>query len=255
MVSVALWAVCFQALFAAMPTSTSAVVEDALSGHEYPWYDAESQSVKPLEIPAGEQSASKDRDAVEIGKPKATPPPKTAPTGGAANGNSGGSGISMISIILAAIILVVLVALVMTFLYIESNKSEQSAQQGRSRQQSIEQLPFDLDSAEGDFQSAAEAAYRNGDLRKAIIYLYSHVLVTLDQNGMIRLRKGKTNRQYLNEARRHKGIPEYFRQVMIPFESVFFGDHDMDADQFKQCWSGLNQFHAKVKNNAEVLIG
>ena len=72
---------------------------------------------------------------------------------------------------------------------------------------------------------------------------------------MIRLRKGKTNRQYLNEARRHQGITDYFRQVMIPFESVFFGDHDMDADEFQLCWSGLKQFHAKVKDNAEVLIG
>ena len=175
--------------------------------------------------------------------------------GGGGTGGAGGGAESMFGIILAGIILVVIVALVMTFLYIESNKSEKDAKQGRSRQQSIEQLPFDLESSEGDFQTAAEAAYRNGDLRKAIIYLYSHVLVTLDQNEMIRLRKGKTNRQYLNEARRHKGIAEYFRQVMIPFESVFFGDHDMDAEQFQQCWSGLNQFHTKVKNKAEVLIG
>ena len=260
---VAMFAICFGSCFAnaaaqALAISIDAVSDDALGGHEYPWYDAESHSVKPLEIPAGEESASKERDAVPIAKPtsNAQTPPATAATGGAATGGSASGGTeSMFGLILAGIILVVLVALVMTFLYIESQKSEQNVKQGRSRQQSIEQLPFDLDSSEGDFQTAAEAAYRNGDLRKAIIYLYSHVLVTLDQNGMIRLRKGKTNRQYLNEARRHKGIAEYFRQVMVPFESVFFGDHDMDADQFQQCWSGMNQFHASVKNNSEVLIG
>ena len=232
--------------------------EDALGGHEYPWYDADSHSVKPLEIPGGQESVSKERNTVPIGKPKSKTQttPTTAPTGaGAGGGTGGGAAGSMSGLILAGIVLVVLVALVMTFLYIESNKSEQTVKQGRSRQQSIEQLPFDLDSSESNFQTAAETAYQNGDLRKAIIYLYSHVLVTLDQNGMIRLRKGKTNRQYLNEARRQQGIADYFRQVMIPFESVFFGDHDMDADQFQQCWSGLKQFHAKVKENAEVIIG
>ena len=161
----------------------------------------------------------------------------------------------MIAIIVAAIILVVIVMLVMTFLYIESTKSEETESSGRSRKQSIEQLPFDLDSADGDFQSAADAAYRSGDLRKAIIYLYSHVLVTLDQNRLIRLRKGKTNRQYLREVQRHQGVSGYFQQVMLPFESVFFGDHEMDAEQFQQCWSGLNRFHSQVKDNAEVLIG
>ena len=233
---------------------------DALAGHEYPWYDADSRSVKPLELKAGKKPASKERDEVAIKKPKAKKAKKTpagnATGGGGVKGPTGETASSMFAIAVAAIILIVLVALVMTFLYIESNKSEEAnGSSGRSRKQSIEQLPFDLDTADGDFQSAAEAAYRNGDLRKAIIFLYSHVLVTLDQNRIIRLRKGKTNRQYLREVQRHQGVSGYFQEVMLPFESVFFGDHEMDADQFQQCWSGLGNFHARVKENAEVLIG
>ena len=228
---------------------------DALGGHEYPWYDAESRSVKPLEQKAGQPSASQERDEVPIGKPKIkkTPAGNKVTGGGGTTGEGAGS---MFAIIVATIILIVLVVLVMTFLHIESNKSEEANDSsGRSRKQSIEQLPFDLDTADGDFQSVADAAYRSGDLRKAIIYLYSHVLVTLDQNRIIRLRKGKTNRQYLREVQRHQGVSGYFQEVMLPFESVFFGDHDMDANQFQQCWSGLGKFHAIVKDKAEVLIG
>ena len=231
---------------------------DALGGHKYPWYDAETRSVKLLEHEPGKKSTSKDRDTVPIAKPKAATTPNTPAGGGGGGGGGGPTGEgagSLIAIIVAAIILVVIVMLVMTFLYIESTKSEETESSGRSRKQSIEQLPFDLDSADGDFQSAADAAYRSGDLRKAIIYLYSHVLVTLDQNRLIRLRKGKTNRQYLREVQRHQGVSGYFQQVMLPFESVFFGDHEMDAEQFQQCWSGLNRFHSQVKDNAEVLIG
>ncbi len=233
---------------------------DALGGHEYPWYDADQRSVKPLEQEPGSKPTSNERASVPIAKPK---PAKTpgGTTNTAVGGGGGGPGPmgegagTTLFVIVATIILVVIVALVMTFLYIESTKSETTQSAGRSRKQSIEQLPFDLDSADGDFRAAADAAYRSGDLRKAIIYLYSHVLVTLDQNRLIRLRKGKTNRQYLREVQRHNGVSGYFQQVMLPFESVFFGDHEMDADQFQRCWSGLNGFHAKVKDNAEMLLG
>ena len=238
---------------------TDAGQDDALGGHKYPWYDAETRSVKPLKQQPGNKPTSTERDTV----PKAI---KKQPGGAGGTANAGnrwgtgtgaageGSG-TMLFIIAAATILVAIVVLVLTFLYIESSDLEKTQTSGRSRQQSIEQLPFDLETADGDFRSAADAAYRSGDLRKAIIYLYSHVLVTLDQNRLIRLRKGKTNRQYLREVQRHNGVSGYFQQVMLPFESVFFGDHEMDADQFQQCWSGLSGFHSKVKDNSEMLLG
>ena len=232
--------------------------KDALGGHEYPWYDAQTRSVKPLEQKPGKKSMSTDRETVPIAKPKPGGTGGTTNFGrgvGTGTGTAGDGAGTMFFVITAAIILVVIVVLVLTFLYIESRESDLSLPSGRSRKQSIEQLPFDLDSLDGDFRAAADAAYQSGDLRKAIIYLYSHILVTLDQNRLIRLRKGKTNRQYLREVQRHKGVSGYFQQVMLPFESVFFGDHEMDADQFQQCWSGLNGFHSKVKDNSEILLG
>ena len=233
---------------------------DALGGHKYPWYDADSRSVKSLEQKPGKKPFSTDRETVPIAKPNSGGNGGPINTGigwgaGGATGATGDGAGTMFFVITAAIILVVIVVLVLTFLYIESRESDLKLPSGRSRKQSIEQLPFDLDSTDGDFRAAADAAYQSGDLRKAIIYLYSHVLVTLDQNRLIRLRKGKTNRQYLRELQRHKGVSGYFQQVMLPFESVFFGDHEMDADQFQQCWSGLNGFHSKVKDNSEILLG
>ena len=231
---------------------------DALGGHKYPWYDAQTRSVKPLKQPRGNDPSSTERASIPVAKSKprgtgtAANPVNRWGTG--AGGSSDGAG-TMFFAVVAAIVLAVIVILVMTFLYIESNQSETTQSSGRTRKQSIEQLPFELDSAEGDFRTAADAAYRSGDLRKAIIFLYSHVLVTLDQNRLIRLRKGKTNRQYLREVQRHDGVAGYFQQVMLPFEAVFFGDHEMDADQFQQCWSGLTGFHSKVKDNSEMVLG
>jgi hypothetical protein len=147
-----------------------------------------------------------------------------------------------------------MIALMLTFLRIESQKLNASVRDGRSRQQSIEQLPFDLETDDGDFQSVAQAAYQNGDFNKAIVYLYSHILVTLDQHHLIRLRKGKTNRQYLSEVGRRPGVSDYFQQVMLPFEAVFFGNHNMSAKEFERCWNGLSRFQTHVKHNAEVAM-
>jgi len=252
-------------VIASSPTPATAPAiasDDALGGHKYPWYDPETRAVKPLQPQVGNGPFSTDRETVPVAKPK----PVTANTNTTTNTGGGLGGFGgpttpsnfagpLNSIGLTIIILAIVVLLVITFLRLEAFKYDVNIDEGRSRQESIEQLPFELEDSDGDFQSAAEAAYRRGDLRLAIVYLYSHVLVTLDQNRIIRLRKGKTNRQYLSEVRSRRGIASYFRQVMLPFESVFFGDHDMDADEFAKCWDGLNQFHSNIKDDSGVLIG
>ena len=43
---------------------------------------------------------------------------------------------------------------------------------------------------------------KRGNFNQAIIYYYSYQLVTLDRRQVIRLAKGKTNRQYLRETGR-----------------------------------------------------
>jgi hypothetical protein len=116
----------------------------------------------------------------------------------------------------------------------------------RTIEQSIQQLSFDVEFSDNNFREAAERAYRSGDLRRAIIYLFSHVLVSLDQKGHIRLRKGKTNREYLREIRGKRGLAKYYQRVMVPFEETFFGDYQLELDEFENCWSQLDQFQEDI---------
>ncbi len=89
----------------------------------------------------------------------------------------------------------------------------------------VENLPFEVDRSIRNFREAALAAAREKNFRQAIIYLYSHALVTLDRKEMIQLRKGKTNRQYLNELLRRIPGGTGFRGLINDFEAVFFGNH------------------------------
>jgi hypothetical protein len=88
-----------------------------------------------------------------------------------------------------------------------------------------------------------------------MIYLFSHVLVSLDQKGHIRLRKGKTNRQYLRELRPYRPLANFYQRVMVPFEATFFGDHELEKQDFENCWIQLDQFQTDVDQISQVAHG
>lgn len=113
----------------------------------------------------------------------------------------------------------------------------------------IEALPFALCRDEHDLLGQARRHYERGDFNEAIIYLYSHLLVELDRRQLIRLAKGKTNRQYLREVR-SGALAALLEQTMVAFEDVFFGNHPIGRPRFEACWSRLDQFRALAAQGA-----
>jgi hypothetical protein len=106
----------------------------------------------------------------------------------------------------------------------------------------VDQLPIKLRRPTSDLLSEARAQYQAGNYAEAIIYLYSHLLVALDKRSLIRLAKGKTNRQYLREVSTRAGLRGMLEQTMIVFEDVFFGDHRLERDRFESVWNRLDEF-------------
>ena len=223
---------------------------DWLPNRSYPWYDVKAQQIKPLETQTESTSKSGIRNDIEKGivKTKAAKPatPRGPVTTRGTNTSGGLDLATFFTALLVVIIAVALGFLIHKFLKIESSSEGDSLNKRKLLSESIEQLPFDLQVKNGDFLSLAQTAYQAGDLRRAIILLYSHVLVTLDQNERIELKKGKTNRQYLKEVWQDPPVSKYFKSVMLPFESAFFGNHVPEAQGFERCWAGLDEFHQRV---------
>jgi len=227
-------------------------LSDALKKYDYPWYDKDTDQLEPLETKSEAFPMSTERDKIDLGKAPKVKPTNLPPAGGPAGttGNGWLAGFDFASVFMAILVAVIVCALAFLFykfLAVESSQDDgASARRKKLLSESIEQLPFDLKAAGGDFRALAQQAYQAGDLRRAFIFLYSHVLVTLDQNERITLRKGKTNRQYLKEVWEDPKLSSYFKSVMLPFESAFFGDHAPAQDQFERCWSGLENFHSHL---------
>lgn len=114
----------------------------------------------------------------------------------------------------------------------------------------VEALPLGAGRKPFDPLAEARQHYQQGNYREAIIYLFSYQLVQLDKHHLIRLTKGKTNRQYVRELGRRMTLRGLLEQTMVAFEEVFFGNYTIDRTRFESCWSRLAEFEALVTEGA-----
>ena len=113
----------------------------------------------------------------------------------------------------------------------------------------IENLPFDVKRPQGDLLGEARRLYAEGRFAEAIVYLFSYQLVCLDRHQLIRLTKGKTNRQYLRELSVRPALRRLLEQTMLVFEDVFFGHYPLAKERFDLCWNQLDEFHHGVEQS------
>lgn len=112
----------------------------------------------------------------------------------------------------------------------------------------VEALPFLARRSRGDLLAQARHYYEQGNYAEAIIYLFSYELVQLDKFAVIRLAKGKTNRQYLRETARNAPVKGLLERTMLAFEGVFFGCRDLDRAGFEACWNALGEFEQHLRD-------
>ncbi len=215
-----------------------------------PWYDAESGSVVPVGVQDRNESTLGDRNSVPLKQPA----PKITRT--TRNWNFNWNGVpelvtTLIWIGGGLLLMLVIGLAVWAFLksrFGDGDELSDSAIPSRSIEESIKQLPLELQADGGNFLQLARDAYRANDLARAVTLLFSHVLVQLDQRGAVRLKKGKTNRQYLSELRPYQSLANYYTAVMVQFEKSFFGNHPVPRDEFEQHWNQLEGFERDLEN-------
>ncbi len=221
-----------------------------------PWYDSQSNSLQDLPRKTPGRAASLDRgsvpqriEPVRNNVPPAAPP-MIAPD------------LSWARIFvwgfLFVVLLVIVIALIWMFFVLETKNAKKipgnSVLDDERLIERVKQLPFHLlaEQSQGDLRQQAEAAAQNGKYGRATLLLYSHVLVSLDAHGLIQLKKSKTNRQYMNEIVKHPSLSGYFQKLMIPFEDHFFGNHDIEAQRFSNCWNELDPFLNEARRISEA---
>lgn len=213
----------------------------ALNGYiRFPWYDQERDTIRRIDVyPPQDVTARKSK--WEVKPPKWSWPPWLTTL------------LEIIGwILLALAILLVIYALMRAVVFegwrsADAESNENSLHGDIDR---IEALPFQLQRPQTDLLAEARRHYEAGEYGQAIIYLYSYQLVQLDRHQLIRLSKGKTNRQYLREVRPRRNLFDLLARSMVTFEDVFFGHHTVDRERFESCWQRLDEFHQQLEQAA-----
>ncbi|MDA3616250.1 hypothetical protein [Polluticaenibacter yanchengensis] len=98
------------------------------------------------------------------------------------------------------------------------------------------------------YRKMINEARENGKNRLAVRYYFLYVLSLLNENGLIKLSKEKTNRQYLAELGEKELKPELKKLINI-YDYVWFGEFEFDEPKFNAFFDSFDLFINKLKNN------
>lgn len=84
-----------------------------------------------------------------------------------------------------------------------------------------------------------------GDLAGALVYLFVHQLLGLDQIGMIRLVPGMTGRQYVSGVKNVE-LRRALAATLALFEEVHYGHRRPSAAAFEAAWARALAFRRDV---------
>lgn len=197
-------------------------------GRVFPWYDNAKDQVRPMARPAPSWEG-----------------PTSAPAGA-------GGGLPLATVL----IFTVAAAVLGTLLYLLLRNFRPAAvalepvkrAEQFTRTVDAEQLPMPVEVRPDDFLSEARRLHAQGKFREAVKYLYAHQLVMLDRAHHIRLEKGKTNRQYLQDLSRTApaGVEALVQSSIESFEAAFFGSLTPTPERMDFLWRGQEQLSAAL---------
>lgn len=219
----------------AEPEAAVQAGSDALGEHwGLPWYDSESDDFRPVDLPKprkpwwiwewlGDLFSNWNLDL--------------------------GDALIFLGWLLVLVLLVwIVIALIRAYVQSDHLQAAEAAQRHDAREhiERVEALPVALEEPISDFLHAARKAQESGDLTRAIVYLFSYELIELDRHSLLRLVKGKTNRQYLRELERNAPdrprLADILRRTTRVFEAAFFGAHPPTSESFSACWQEAAEF-------------
>lgn len=202
-----------------------------------PWYDRQHDTLRRLAV---EPAPPPARAAAPQTLPKGRPAARAHPWLGAM---LQGLGLGVLAVVLGLIS----VALVASFLRQEQQETTvRKVIASRRDADRVASLPLALDAAPAELLAQARRLAAEGQFSEAIVYLFSYELLLLDQQQVLRLAPGKTNRQYLRETRDRPALAAILARTVQAFEAAFFGHKTIAAPTFAACWQDLEAFHAEL---------
>lgn len=183
-----------------------------------------------------------------------------APAPSSSSGSSGftfsfgevGFGTMIVWIILGLLLLVI------TAIIIRSAALRLSGDKDRPRLESeLDPDGMELNTPPGEipadeYMHRAMQLAEKGDHRRALRQLVLGGMSWIERAGLIRFRKGLTNRDYVRAVYRREQQRKRFQGIILHFEKVYYGRRDADEEQFDKCLERYRRAFGQ-EPNAEAL--
>jgi hypothetical protein len=102
----------------------------------------------------------------------------------------------------------------------------------RNAQLAVDDEGNELLSSAGALQRA-QTLSTQGDYRTAIRYLYLSSLLTLDEQGLLRYDRSRTNREYLRSIASKPALANPLSSVIDLFDRVWYGFEEVDEKTYQ----------------------
>jgi hypothetical protein len=213
--------------------SIDSPVRDALKEGKFPWYDSHAdrvQPVWPIRISwlkwLGDRLEAFFRWLASFFD------------GFGSSGSSGAPvvGNSISTILLLAAIVAFFVCIALLWIHRERGPAQdEAARASLGIAARLGDLPEGIRTADADPWSEANRRRAAGDLAGAVVCLFAHQLLVLDQMGLIRLAPGRTGRHYVQSLRDRELIDSVGATLAL-FEDVYYGRRSPTALTFEPVW-------------------
>lgn len=91
----------------------------------------------------------------------------------------------------------------------------------------------------------AQTLSTQGDYRNAIRYLYLSSLLVLDEQGLLRYDRSRTNREYLRSLSSHPELANPLRDVIEVFDRVWYGFESVDEQTYESYREHVEELREK----------
>lgn len=91
----------------------------------------------------------------------------------------------------------------------------------------------------------AQTLSTQGDYRNAIRYLYLSSLLVLDEQGLLRYDRSRTNREYLRSLSSHPELANPLRDVIEVFDRVWYGFESVDEQTYESYREHVEELQEK----------
>jgi hypothetical protein len=116
----------------------------------------------------------------------------------------------------------------------------------------VREAQLAVDESEGDDMLTSKGAFKRaenlsmqGDYRNAIRYLYLSSLLVLDEQGVMRYDRSRTNREYLRSVSSRPELVKPLRDVIEVFDRVWYGFEAVDENTYKSYVEHVEELREK----------